>query len=147
MPMKRLLKGLLPAKWRRKIREKIVPLTVTHVYGPQTVHLASNEAAVTCVIKNGEFYIEAFIKHYSQFGFRHIFFLDNGSTDQTISLARNYKNVSVCKSNLSIQTNQTLLKKYLAQKSVRGGWCLDADIDEFFDYPCSDVLRLPEFLA
>lgn len=146
MDAKRLLKILLSPKLRRKIRESIVSMRVTHLFGPKRIRLSGNEAVVTCVIKNGEFYIEPFIRHYSQMGFRHIFFLDNGSTDQTISIGEKYNNVSFCQSDLPIDTYQGLFKKYLAQKSAEGGWCLDADIDEFFDYPFSDVIGLREFL-
>jgi hypothetical protein len=146
MYSKHLLKLFLPPKWRQKIRECIVSMNVTHLFGPRRIKLSGNEAVVTCVVKNGEFYIEPFIRHYSQMGFRHIFFLDNGSTDQTISIGEKYKNVSFCKSNLPIDTYQGLFKKYLAQKSAEGGWCLDADIDEFFDYPFSDVIGLRNFL-
>jgi len=144
--IKRPLKVLLLPKWRRKIREHFVSLNITHLYGPKRIRLSSNEAVVTCVVKNGEFYVEHFIRHYVQMGFRHIFFLDNGSSDQTIAIAKRHKNVSVCKSNLSIDGHQGLFKKYLAQRSAAGGWCLDADIDEFLDYPFSDVIGLRAFL-
>jgi hypothetical protein len=79
-------------------------------------------------------------------GFRHIFFLDNGSSDETLSTAKQYDNVSICQSTLPISANQRLFKKYLAERSIRGGWCLDADIDEFFDFPFSDVIDLNQFL-
>jgi glycosyltransferase involved in cell wall biosynthesis len=145
-PTKRLLKLLLPTKWRHEIRKRLLPLTVSHLYGPLTVPLSSHEAIVTCVVKNGEFYLESFIEHYTKMGFRHIFFLDNGSTDRTIALAKKYNNVSVCQSTLSIQANQSLFKRYMAQKCAADGWCLDADIDEFFDYPGSEVMELQRFL-
>jgi hypothetical protein len=141
-----LSKLILPPKWRGKIRERIVSMSVTHLYGPKRLLLSSDEAVVTCVVRNGEFYMEQFIKHYSQMGFRHIFFLDNGSTDRTISIARKHTNVSVCESSLPIDAHQGLFKKYLGQHSAEGGWCLDADIDEFFDYPCSDAIDLRGFL-
>jgi hypothetical protein len=128
------------------MREHLLSLSVTHLHGPKRIRLLSNEAIVTCVVKNGEFYIDSFIRHYSEMGFRHIFFLDNGSTDRTISIARRYTNVSVCESRLDIETHQGLFKKYLAQQSTAGGWCLDADIDEFFDYPFSDLIGLRQFL-
>jgi glycosyltransferase involved in cell wall biosynthesis len=143
---KDLAKLIVPAKYRRKVREYLVSRSVTHLHGPKGVRLAPNEAAVTCVVKNGDFYIERFIEHYTQMGFRHIFFLDNGSTDKTISIAKRYSNVSVCHSRLPIDAHQGFFKKYLAQKSIEGGWCLDADVDEFFDYPFSDVVALGEFL-
>jgi glycosyltransferase involved in cell wall biosynthesis len=145
-PSKCLLTLVLPPRWRRKIREQLLSLSVSQLYGPETIPLSSHEAIVTCVVKNGEYYIEHFIEHYTQMGFRHIFFLDNRSTDQTTSIAKKYKNVSVCRTNLSIEGNQGLFKRYLAGKSSTGGWCLDADIDELFDYPGSEVLELQDFL-
>lgn len=143
---KSVLKLVLLPKWRRKIRERLLPLTVSHLHGPKRVCLSSHEAIVTCVVKNGEFYMESFIEHYTKMGFRHIFFLDNGSTDRTISIAKRHDNVSVCQSKLSIQANQGLYKRYMAEKYAVNGWCLDADIDELFDYPGSEVMELQRFL-
>jgi len=144
---RRLMKLVVPAKLRGRIREYLVAKSVTHIYGPERIPLSSDEAVVTCVVKNGEFYIREFIQHYSQVGFKHIFFLDNGSTDQTVAIAKGYSNVSVCQSTLPIDSHQVFFKRYLAKQSARGGWCLDADIDEFFDYPSSGVIGLREFFA
>ncbi len=143
---KYLLKRLLPESSRRKMREHLVSMSITQLHGRKSIELSSSEAALTCVVKNGEFYLEPFIRHYSEMGFRHIFLLDNGSADQTIPIAKKYANVSVCQSNLPIETHQALFKKVMAHRSVKGGWCLDADIDEFFDYPFSDVMGLGKFL-
>lgn len=131
---------------RRAVRERLVSLSVTHLHGPKRVRLNQNEAAVTCVVRNGAFYIEAFIRHYKRIGFKHIFFLDNGSSDETLSLIKQHDNVSICASSLPVDANQGIFKKHLAAKSVIGGWCLDADIDELFEYPSSDVLELSGFL-
>jgi Glycosyl transferase family 2 len=140
------LKFLLPPTFRSNIRKGIVSISVKHIYGPKKIKLSANEAAVTCIVKNAEFYMEQFIRHYSQMGFRHIFFLDNGSNDQTITIGKRHNNVSIFQSKLPIEIYQGLLKKYLAQNFVKGGWCLDADQDEFFDYPFSDVIELRCFL-
>jgi hypothetical protein len=108
--------------------------------------LSSDEAMVTCAVKNGEFYIEDFIRHYTEMGFRHIFFLDNGSTDRTVSIAKRFNNVSMYECTLPVEAHQELFKEFLAEKGADGGWRLDADIDEFFDYPYSDVVPLRNFL-
>lgn len=137
---------LLPPRYRRKLRSLAVARSVQQLSGPKRLRLDRDEAVVTCVVKNGEFYMENFIEHYFQMGFRHIFFLDNGSSDQTIAIAQRYANVSVCTSNLPIDAHQVLFKAYMARACSEGGWCLDADIDELFDYPFSSQMSLNEFL-
>ena len=74
------------------------------------------------------------------------FLLDNGSSDQTIAIAQRYANVSVCTSNLPIDAHQVPFKANMARTCSEGGWCLDADIDEFFDYPFSSQMSLSDFL-
>jgi hypothetical protein len=63
-----------------------------------------------------------------------------------VPIASAHPNVTVFQSSLPIDATQCLFKAYLAGKCVAGGWCVDADIDEFFDYPFSDLLGLAEFL-
>ena len=144
--VKATVKGMVPERWKRGLRECFSRLRINHVFGPRHVPLANNEAAVTCVVKNGEYYFDSFVEHYSRMGFRHIFFLDNGSTDNTITLARKHTNVTVYECRLPIETYQAVFKKRLAEMAVPGGWCLDADIDEYFDYPFSDSVSLAKFL-
>ena len=146
MPTQHILKRLVHPRIRRAIGRYRVSREVRQLSGPKRLQLSKQEAVVTCVVKNGEFYIDGFIKHYSEMGFRHIFFLDNGSSDRTISIAQQYPNVSVCRSDLPIEAHQGAFKSYLAAASSDGGWCLDADIDEFFDYPSSDQVSLADFL-
>ncbi len=140
------VKGLVPSGWKRKLHKRVVSSNVRHHSGVKVVELARNEAAVTCLVKNGEFYIRSFIDHYSAMGFRHIFILDNGSTDHTVSIAEQHPNVSIYHSSLEVDKYQGLLKGHLAETAVTGGWCLDVDIDEFFDYPYSNVAPLGQLL-
>lgn len=136
------LKQIIPPAWRERVREERVARSVTHVSGPRRVSLSKNEAIVICVLRNGEFYIEEFIRHYQRMGFAHIVFLDNGSTDGTVAMAQEFQNVSICRSTLPIEANQRFFKRYLAKRFGQGAWCLDADIDEFFDFPGSDQIGL-----
>src|SRR5713101_7839389 len=134
-----IVRGAVPEKWKRGLREHILRLRINHIFGPRYVALAKNEAAVTCVVKNGEFYLDSFVEHYSKMGFRHIFFLDNGSIDNTISLARKHTNVTMYECGLPIDAYQRLFKKRLAEMAIPVGWCLDVDIDEYFDFPFSNL--------
>src|SRR5690554_4702600 len=114
--MLKIIKKILPIKLINVINERVVKNGIRHVYGVAKVRLSPEEAAVTCLVKNGEYYIEQFIEHYSKMGFRHIFFLDNGSIDNTISLIKQYKNTSIYKTELPVKKYQPLLKKILSQK-------------------------------
>jgi hypothetical protein len=124
-----------------------VTSSIKHVHGVKQVRLKDNEAAVTCLVKNGAFYIEQFIDHHLELGFKHIFLLDNNSTDDTVSLALKHPNVSIYETGLQVSKYQGLMKKTLAEKAVSGGWCLDVDIDEFFDFPGSGAIDLSKFIG
>lgn len=139
-------KKIISAAMKRILREWIAKFGVRHLCGTKQMCLRDDEAAVTCLVKNGQYYIEAFIDHYLKMGFRHIFLLDNVSTDETVRLASRYASVSVYQTSLPVSKYQAILKKTIAQKTIAGGWCLDADIDEFFEYPCSDKIDLSGFL-
>ena len=146
MAQTHLLRALAPPRARRYLRDRFAAFNVRHIAGPKRVRLAPDEAAVTCLVKNGEYYLSAFLEHHLRQGFRHIFILDNGSSDATVQIAAGHPNVSVYQTSLDVGMYQGNLKRHLAERSVHGGWCLDVDIDEFFDYPYSDVVSLNRFL-
>jgi hypothetical protein len=143
------LKKLIPQPLRRSMRDIHIRLSMTHVHGFRRPLVSPTEPVVTCLVKNGEFYIDQFIEHYFTLGFRHIFFLDNGSNDGTVDRATRYKNVTVYRCLLPVGGLQGLLKRHFAERVVPEGWCVDVDIDEFFDFPYSDrvpIHRLFEYL-
>jgi hypothetical protein len=137
-----IAKRLLPNTIRRTAREYQVSRSIRHLSGPRRISFGEDEAVVTCVLRNGEYYVDEFIQHYLRMGFRHIFLLDNGSTDRTVDLAAKHSQVTLFQSTLPIHGRQGLFKKYLATRCVAQGWCLDVDVDEFFEYPLSSRLSL-----
>lgn len=137
----------LPRTLRKRWRDGQIAGNIQLIHGIRSVKLFPNEAAATCVVRNGEYYVGDFIKHYLNLGIKHIFVLDNGSTDRTIAIAAKHSNVSIYRSSLPIGVYQAGLKRCLARNAVLGdGWCLDADVDEFFDYPHSNKMQFKEFL-
>ena len=141
-----ILKPLLPQGCRRFLRDRLVRFNVKHLSGPPSVTLSEEDVVVTCLVKNGEFYLEQFIAHYTQLGVRHILLLDNGSTDRTITIARSHPNVSLWSSSLSVGSHQGLLQRFLTRRTQGRGWCVNADIDEFLAYPGSERISLREFI-
>jgi hypothetical protein len=140
------IKAIIPQRSKILLRDSWVRMHIRHVFGPKSILLGPTEAAVTCVVKNGAFHLTAFLDHYNTLGFKHVFLLDNGSTDETVALAREYDNVTVFECRLPIGSYQPAMKRSLAKIAVSAGWCLDVDIDEFFDFPRSGEMSLDQFL-
>ena len=118
-----------------------------HVHGPEEVSLGEDELVVVCLVRDGEPWLEAFVEHYFSLGARHLVFLDNGSDDATVSVAAHHDDVTVLRSTLPFKSNELLFRRYLISRFGRGRWSLCADVDEFFDYPYSDVMGLDALLG
>lgn len=131
----------------KPIRKQILHRTIKYLRGPEKIENVGDGLIVVCLVKNGEFHIKTFIEHYLALGVKHIVFLDNNSSDRTISIAEQYPNITIWQSNLPYKHYQLVMKNYLMTRFGKGGWCLCVDVDELFDYPMSDRLSLSDFLA
>ena len=121
-------------------------LSFRHLCGSKKIPLSIDEALVICQVKNGAMFVDDFVRHHIGMGFKHIIFVDNGSTDGTIKKACAYDKVSVIQSKLKHSQYQCQLRRYAAKKFGQHKWCLVIDIDEFFDYPGSNEVSLQCFL-
>jgi len=128
------------------VRKWLIHYDVQLLHGPEEVAFDSDELVVLCLVRDGRPYVRSFIDHYLSLGVRHIFFLDNGSTDGTVEVAREYDNVTVFRSLLPFKVYQMQIKQYLIERFAYGRWSLCVDIDELFDYPYSDVVSLSSLL-
>jgi len=128
------------------VRPYLLPSKVEHICGPQHVSYSLEELLVISVVRNGELYIRSFLDHYSAMGVRHFVFLDNESTDRTVEMLCAHQDVTVLQTNAPYQKYENTMKRYLAERFSPGKWNLCADIDELFDYPFSESLRLAAFL-
>jgi glycosyltransferase involved in cell wall biosynthesis len=119
---------------------------IRHLHGPEEVTYAPDELVVVCLVRDGRPYLKSFIEHYFSLGVKHIVFLDNGSTDGTVTVAQSYENVTILQTELSFKGHLGFMKQYLVTRFGRDRWILCVDIDELFDYPYSDVVGLSPFL-
>lgn len=119
---------------------------VEHVHGPEEVVYAEDELVVLCLLRDGRPYVKSFVEHYLRLGVKHLVFLDNGSTDGTVEVLRGYDRVTVLRTELPFKEYQFAMRRYLIERFGRDRWSLSVDIDEFFDYPYSDVVGLDRFL-
>jgi Glycosyl transferase family 2 len=130
-------------RWVKRWR---VHLSVRHLYGPKEIAYAPDELVVVCLVRDGRPYIRSFIEHHLSLGAKHIIFLDNGSTDDTVAVAKEHEHVTVIQSRLPFKQYEYTMKQYLISRFGKGRWTLYADIDELFDYPYSDVVSLRSLL-
>src|SRR5215212_378856 len=129
------------------IEDKILHSSIEHLHGPEEVPYGEDELVVVCLVRDGRPYVKTFVEHYRSLGAKHLFFLDNYSTDGTIEALKNYDNTTVLRSTLPYKGYRLAFKQYLIDRfGKRDRWCLYADIDELFDYPYSDVVGLDSFL-
>ncbi len=121
-------------------------MKIKHIHGSNNVSCGPNDLILNCVLRNGEFYINTFIKHYRNLGVKHFIFLDNCSTDRSLELLCKHENITVLQTSAPYKLYQNTMKRYLAEEFCKKRWDLYVDIDEFFDYPYSNILSLDDFL-
>lgn len=129
-----------------RFRKWVLHYSLQHLHGPEEVAYDADELVVFCLVRNGRPYVRSFVEHYLSLGAKHIFFLDNGSTDGTVEAAREHENVTIFRTDLPFKVYQMQMKQYLIERFARHRWSLCVDIDELFDYPYSDVIGLDTFL-
>src|SRR5215208_5194975 len=128
--------------------EQVLRSSIEHLHGPEEVDYEPDELVVVCLVRDGRPYVKSFVEHYRSLGAKHLFFLDNGSTDGTVEALKNYDNTTVLRSKLPFKEYDVLFKQYLIGRFGRKDrWCLCVDIDELFDYPYSEVVGLNSFLG
>jgi len=116
------------------------------IHGKNEIKYRKNEAIVLCLVRDGETWIKDFIEHYRRLGFKHIVFLDNGSKDKTIEIAKKHKNITILKTNVPFKGNNIFLRRCLVKRFAEDKWSLTADIDELWNYPYSEKIPLSKFL-
>src|SRR5215210_5061242 len=127
--------------------EQIPPDSIEHLYGPEEVPYEEDELVLVCLMRNGRPYVKSFVEHHTSLGIKHMFFLDNGSTDGTVEALKGYENVTVLHTGLPFKRYEVSIRQYLVERFGREDrWCLYADIDELFGYPYSDVISLSSLL-
>src|SRR5918994_3252548 len=128
--------------------EQVLRSSIEHLHGPEEVAYEPDELVVVCLVRDGRPYVKSFVEHYRSLGAKHLFFLDNNSTDGTVEALKNYNDVTVLRSKLPFKEYKHLMRQYpVGRFGKKDRWCLCVDIDELFDYPYSDVVGLDSFLG
>lgn len=95
--------------------------------------------SVTMLVKNSEKYLEKVLAALTDFD--EIILLDNGSTDRTLDIAKQFKNVSTHFHSF----NGFGQMKNLAASLARNDWIINIDSDEIFPIELIDEIRQLDF--
>ena len=139
--------GMVQTMLALPVRMARIKNSIEHVFGPQEVVYDNDELIALCVVRDGQYYMESFIEHYLSKGIKHIVFLDNGSRDQTIPIAKKYKHVTILSCLLPYRKYEIPFALYLINRFANRRWSLRVDIDELFDFPFSHRIGLSSLLA
>jgi len=119
---------------------------IKHTYGKGNIDYSKDEFIVICLVKDGETFIDAFIRYYLNLGAKHIFFIDNQSADKTVDMIKQHNNTSIYSTDLPFKDYECEIRRTLIRHLSKDRWCLCVDIDELFDYPYSDRISMVQFL-
>lgn len=130
----RVIKGL---KWRfdngfNRLRRRFVTKLL---HGPARVDLAEDEVMVVALLRDAAWYLPVFLNHHLALGVRHILIIDNGSSDDTVAIARQFQRVTVLENRLAVKHHESALRSELGQLVARGGWLMFLDADELAELP------------
>lgn len=125
-------------KLRRIARHRRFLASIRHLHGPERLETPPGATIVVSVIKDGTYYLDAFLDHYRAMGIAHFVFVDNGSTDGTVARIAGEPGTVVLRSDLPTSEFQPEFRRHAAERFCTGRWCLFADIDELFDFEGRD---------
>jgi len=98
---------------------------------------------LVAIFKNESHILEEFIHHYTKQGVDHLFFIDNGSTDNYMDIIKKFNNVT-----LTIDSTPYMQTKHYnkyVEHCKKYNWVLVCDLDEFV-YSRLQFKTIPEYL-
>lgn len=115
-----------------KAQRRRFEASVRHLHGPTAPDTAMDAVIVVALVRDGMFYLDAFLRHYRALGAARFVFCDNGSTDGTVVRLKTEADCVVLQSRLPWGEIENDFRHYAAQRHAPGRWCLYADMDEIF---------------
>lgn len=140
---KGLALGILD-KIRKRYDDQGVRRQIKHIHGPEKLYLEDHEVALIVLGRDVGFHLRTLLDYHRGLGADYLIYFDNGSTDESIEIAKSYPNTIVASCPAQYREYQMNMRYYAATLFIEGGWRLVLDSDEMLDYPGSDHLKLPD---
>lgn len=120
---------------------------IHHLVGEKPSSIKQDEYSVVSLIKNVEYFLDEFIQYHQRLGAKHIYLIDNSSSDHTIELSTKYERVTIYTTTLNFSLYESRIRGYFIKKYFPMSWVLCVDADEHFDYPCSNKISMSDFIT
>lgn len=135
MTTRRSLFARMRHKLSEALRRRRFLRAVEHVHGAG-FHVPEGEVLAIVLVRDGAYYLDAFFDYYRSLGIRYFAFIDNGSTDETLSrvAAQDGCFCVIDRAVLPLAQYEDLIRGYPATTYGQDRWCLYVDMDEQFDF-------------
>lgn len=134
----------IDARLKRRATQRHVTSRVQLLHGPAMTRLADDQIALIIVGRDVGYFLDHHIRHHLALGVSHVVYMDNGSSDDSIQIARQFPNVTIARCTVDFRVHQARIRHLANTGFLDGGWRLAIDPDELLDYPGSDRIDLPE---
>jgi hypothetical protein len=115
------------------LRRRRFASALEHVHGGG-FSVPQGEVLAIVLVRDGSYYLDAFLDYYRSLGISYFAFIDNGSTDDTIARIRREQGCVIDRAILPLGQYEDLMRGYPAQTYGKNRWCLYVDMDEQFDF-------------
>jgi len=117
------------------------------IKGPKYINLKKDEIVCIILFRDMGYYLEYFYKYYRSIGVNYFICVDNGSTDDSISIVSKWENTILLKSELNFKHYQRELRQIATTRYCSDGWRLAVDPDEILEYFGSKKISLQTLIG
>ena len=133
------------SRLRETARRRRFASAVEHVHGAGFV-VPQGEVLAIVLVRDGAYYLDAFLDYYRGLGIRYFAFIDNGSSDATIARIKQQEGCVIDRVTLPLAQYEDLMRGYPAAQYGKERWCLYVDMDEQFDFEGRESYGLPALI-
>jgi len=132
---------------RNKLKRKIsfgISASKLRKLDDRVIKNSCGELRLFVMARNESLRLPYFFDYYFGKGVDRVFFIDNGSTDNSIEIALSYDNVHVFQTKESFK-NYSNWMEILLDRYGNGYWCIAADVDEILTFPYYESISIKQF--
>ncbi|WP_294622194.1 glycosyltransferase family 2 protein [uncultured Roseovarius sp.] len=130
-------------RWRLWREGRRFARSLRHVQGTTGPLGEPGDVVVVALVRDGAYYLDAFLRFYRDLGAAGFVFCDNGSSDGTLERLAGEVDCVVLQSTLPWGEVENRFRNHAAKLHCAGRWCLYADMDEHFTFEGAEKIGLP----